>query len=108
MFRSYSLLAATYAPWVTASFPVIRLVLFIMIVAIAAALILLVLIQPSADSQGGNVLSGSQSDTYYGKNKSEMRESIMKRLTIILGITLFVLVVLFFVTLIILPGDALL
>ncbi|MDR0425845.1 MAG: preprotein translocase subunit SecG [Clostridiales bacterium] len=92
------------APWVSDSFPTVRLVLAILIVLLSLAITVLVLVQPGAEQQGMNAVTGGQSDTYYSKNKSEMRESMMKRLTIILGVALFVVVVLFFVTVVIYSG----
>ena len=48
-------------------------------------------------------LSG-QRDTFYSKDKSKSLESVMKKITIVLGLAEGVLAILFFVTLIIYRG----
>ena len=48
--------------------------------------------------------SGQVSDTFYSKNKGRSLEGIMKRLTIILAVSLFVVSLLFFVTVIVYVG----
>jgi preprotein translocase subunit SecG len=71
-------------------------------VAIGLALIVIILFQPSSSS-GMGALSG-QRDTFYSKDKSKSLESVMKKITIVLGIAEGVLAILFFVTLIIYRG----
>lgn len=93
------------ANWITTSFPIIRLVLLILMVVLSLALILVVLFQPS-NSDGMGAISGQSSDTFYSRNKGRSLEGIMKRLTIVLSIVLFVISVLFFVTVIIYPVGA--
>ena len=93
------------ATWITESFPIIRLVLLILMVVLSLALILVVLFQPS-NSDGMGAIAGQSSDTFYSKNKGRSLEGIMKRLTIVLSIVLFVVSVLFFVTVIIYPVGA--
>ena len=46
-----------------------------------------------------------QRDTFYSKDKSKSLESVMKKLTVILGIIEGVLAILFFVTLFIYRGN---
>ena len=88
--------------WVVDSFPIIRIVMIVLMVAIALALIVLILFQPSSAS-GMGALTGAR-DTFYSKYKSKSLESVMKRITVILGIIEGVLAVLFFVTLVIYRG----
>ncbi|MCI9404951.1 MAG: preprotein translocase subunit SecG [Clostridia bacterium] len=90
------------AGWITDSFPIIRIVLISLMVAIGLALIVIILFQPSSSS-GMGALSG-QRDTFYSKDKSKSLESVMKKITIVLGIAEGVLAILFFVTLIIYRG----
>ena len=90
------------AGWVADSFPIIRIVLITLMVAIGLALIVIIMFQPSSSS-GMGALTG-QRDTFYSKDKSKSLESVMKRLTAILGIVEGVLAILFFVTLIIYHG----
>ncbi|MCI8458766.1 MAG: preprotein translocase subunit SecG [Clostridia bacterium] len=93
------------ANWISESFPTIRLVLLILMVVLALAMILVVLFQPSSDD-GMGAISGQVSDTFYTKNKGRSLEGIMKRLTIVLAICLFVVSVLFFITIVIYPVGA--
>ncbi len=90
------------AGWVADSFPIIRIVLICLMVAIGLALIVIILFQPSSSS-GMGALSG-QRDTFYSKDKSKSLESVMKKITVILGIAEGVLAILFFVTLLIYRG----
>ncbi len=85
--------------WVANSFPYIRIVLVCLMVAIGLALILVIMFQPSSSS-GMGALSG-QRDTFYAKDKSKSLESVMKKVTVVLGIIEGVLAILFFVSLII-------
>ncbi len=94
--------AAILPDWVTNSFPIIRIVMLILLAVISVGMIIVVLIQPS-NSEGMGALGGTASDTYYEKNKGRSIEGLMKRLTIIFGITIAVISILFFVTLVIYP-----
>lgn len=90
------------ANWVQASFPIIRIVLISLMVLTALALIVIIMFQPSSSS-GMGALTG-QRDTFYSKDKSKSLESVMKRITVILGIVEAVLAITFFVTLLIYRG----
>lgn len=98
-----NLLNATLPAWVTDSFPIIRIVLIVLIVLLSIAMVIVVMIQPS-NTQGMGGLTG-QADTFYSKNKSKTMEGMLKRLTVIIGCALFVLSILFFVSLIIYAGN---
>ena len=76
---------------------IIRIVIISLMVLIGLALIIVIMFQPSSTS-GMGALTG-QRDTFYSKDKSRSLESVMKRLTVILGIIEGVLAILFFVTL---------
>lgn len=101
--RAMPLLAV--ANWVSDSFPIIRTVIIVLMVVLSVALVVIVLVQPS-NPQGTNVITG-QSDTYYSKNKSKTLEGVLRRLTVVLSITLGVLAIVFFVTLAIYNGGSL-
>ena len=88
--------------WVADSFPILRIVLVCLMAAIGIALIIVIMFQPSSSS-GMGALTG-QRDTFYAKDKSKSLESVMKRLTVVLGIIEGVLAILFFVTLLIFRG----
>ena len=98
-------LLPSVATWITTSFPIIRMVLLILMVVLALAMIIVVLFQPSS-GDGMGAISGQLSDTFYTKNKGRSLEGVMKRLTIVLGICLFVISVLFFITVVIYPIGA--
>ncbi len=88
--------------WVADSFPILRIVLVCLMAAIGIALIIVIMFQPSSSS-GMGALPG-QRDTFYAKDKSKSLESVMKRITVVLGIIEGVLAILFFVTLLIFRG----
>lgn len=90
------------AGWVADSFPIIRIVIISLMVALGLALIVVIMFQPSSSS-GMGALTG-QRDTFYSKDKSKSLESVMKKLTVILGSIEGVLAILFFVTLLIYRG----
>ena len=97
------LLSVGVPNWVQTSFPIIRLVLLILMVVLAIGMILVVLLQPSS-GDGMGAISGQVSDTFYTKHKGRSLEGVCKRLTIIFGISLFVVSLLFFVTVIVFVG----
>jgi len=103
LFSIFSLTAASGLPaWVTDSFPIVRMVIMILLVVLSVAIIIMILMQKS-NSSGMGALDGSQTETFYSKNKSRTLEGVLKRLTVICGIAIFVLCVLFFVTVMIYP-----
>ncbi len=73
--------------------------IFIGITLIVAAvfLIIAVLLQSSKEKGMSSALSGSSSDTYYGKNKANSRDYILNKLTIVVAIVFAVLVIVSFV-----------
>lgn len=97
-----SLSLLSVAGWIQDSFPIIRLVLIVLMVLVALGLIVVIMFQPSSSS-GMGALTG-QRDTFYSKDKSKSLESVMKKITVILGIVEGVLAVLFFVSLLIYRG----
>lgn len=88
--------------WVENSFPIVRIVLIALMALIGLALIVVIMFQPSSSS-GMGALTG-QRDTFYSKDKSKSLESVMKRITVVLGIIEGVLAILFFVSLVIYRG----
>ena len=83
-------------------FPTLRIVIAIIIAVLALALVVIVLIQPSA-SNGVNPITG-QTETFYGKNKGHTLEGLLRKLTVIFSITIAVLTVVYFVTVMIYTG----
>lgn len=99
-----NMLLETQIPlWVTNSFPVIRIVLFVLVVLCAIVLIITTLFQNN-DSNSADVVTGQQ-ESYYSKNKGGSRDGKLKLITIIFSITAAVCVVLYFASLLIYSGQ---
>ena len=103
MLENLKLLAV--ANWVSQSFPVIRIVLLVLITLLSLALVFVVLFQPGNDGSNLGALSGSSTETFYSKNKSQTLESILKRVTVIIAIAIAVLAILFFISVAIYNGN---
>ncbi|MBP3431279.1 MAG: preprotein translocase subunit SecG [Clostridia bacterium] len=98
------LLETTNLPlWVTDSFPIIRIVLFCLVVACAIILIITTLFQHE-ESNGTDVITGQQ-ESYYSKNKGGSRDGKLRLITIITSIVAVVCVILYFVSLLIYNGN---
>ena len=93
-----------YPIWVSNSFPIIRIVLFCLVVACAIILIITTLFQNN-DANSSDVITGSQ-ESYYSKNKGSTRDGKLKLVTIITAIVAVVCVILYFVSIIIYPASA--
>lgn len=99
-----NLLLKTYPLWMTNSFPIIRIVLFCLVVASAVLLIITVLFQHE-DANDTDVITGSQ-ESYYSQNKGGSRDAKLRLITIICSIVIAVCVILYFVSFLILPVGA--
>lgn len=86
-------------PWISESFPIIRIVLFCLVAVCAIILIVTTLFQ-NQDSNGADVVTGQQ-ESYYSKNKGGSRDAKLKWITIISAIVAVVCVILYFVSLLI-------
>lgn len=93
------LLDNTVPIWVSDSFPIIRIVLFCLVVACAIILIVTTLFQ-NEDSNDADVITGQQ-ESYYLKNKGGSKDATLKLITIITSIVAVVCVILYFVSLLI-------
>ena len=91
----FNLLGAVLPEWVVNSFPIFKFILLILIVLSSSALIVVVLSQ-EGDESGTNTITGIK-DTYYSQNKGMNKQGRLKKLTVILSITIAVCVILFFV-----------
>ena len=74
---------------------VIDAVLIILMTVISIAIVVVVMMQ-EGESGGVSAISGGSSETFYGKNKGQSREQILKRITLILGAVMLVISVVFF------------
>ncbi len=70
-----------------------NLVLAIILLVASVFLVISVLLQQGKNSRLSGSIAGSNTDTYYGKNKGNTRDKIFSRITTIVAV-LFVLVVL--------------
>lgn len=93
------LLDSTVPIWVSDSFPIIRIVLFCLVVACAIILIVTTLFQ-NEDSNDADVITGQQ-ESYYSKNKGGSKDATLKLITIITSVIAVVCVILYFVSLLI-------
>ncbi len=91
------------APWISNSFPTIRIVLFCLVVACAIIIIITTLLQNS-ESNGTDVITGQQ-ESYYSKNKGGSRDGRLKLITVICSIVAVVCVILYFISLLIYSGT---
>ncbi len=85
--------------WVSNSFPIIRIVLFCLIVLCAIILIVATLFQGET-TNNPDVIMGQQ-ESYYSKNKGGTRDAKLRLITIITSIIAVVCVILYFVSVLI-------
>ena len=67
----------------------LRIVINIIFILVCVALTVLVLMQEGKNN-GLGALTGS-SDTYWSKNKGKSKESVLKKVTVVLGVLYFAL-----------------
>ena len=99
----FNLLATTYPDWVVNSFPIIRIVLVAITAICAICLIVTTLLQSNDNQDGTSALSGASQESYYAQNKGESKNVKLSRATIILASIMVLCMILYFVTLLILP-----
>jgi preprotein translocase subunit SecG len=71
----------------------LKILLIIIYWIVSVALIILALMQSKDDEGASGAIIGGASSSFYEKNKGRTREGILKRWTIILGVTFGVLTV---------------
>ncbi len=77
--------------------PVLRYVLFAIIILASVVMIITTLMQ-SNDSNGMDAFTGTKQESYYAQNKGASRDSILKRITISMAVIIFVCILTFFIT----------
>jgi len=92
---------ASLPNWVTSSFPIIQTVLLVLISLCAVGIIVAIILQPAKTESGTNAITGQTFDSYYAKNKASTREGRLEKLIIGCIIALFVLTILYFVSVVI-------
>ena len=83
--------------WITKIFPVLRYVLFGIVVACAIVIIVTILIQSNNSTDEGNVITGIQ-DSYYAQNKGSTRDGKLKIITIVMASIIAFCALAYFVT----------
>ena len=84
------------ADWITTFLPILRYVLFFIVIACSIIVIITVLMQSNSSNEG-NPLSGIQ-ESYYAKNKGSTRDGKLKLTTIICASIIIVCVIVYFIT----------
>ena len=69
--------------------------LMILMAVMGIGAVICILMQKGTNDNIGS-LGGSETDTYAGKNKSKSKESILRKLTVVFGVLVMVLSVVFF------------
>ena len=95
------LLANTLPYWVSASFPIIRIVLVAIIGVCAIGLIITTLLQSNDNKDATSALSGASQESYYAQNKGESKNVKLSRATIVFASIIAVCIVLYFVSLLV-------
>jgi len=91
------------APWIVASFPIIRMVLMALIAASSIILIIAILSSPATAGRGSNAITGA-SESYYTKHKGKSNQGRIRNLVIIMAGSIAFFALLYFITWIIFPN----
>lgn len=92
------LLAKVATDFSTKVMPVLRYVLFAIIIAAAIVMIVTTLMQKNESNGNLDAFTGAKQESYYSQNKGASRDAILKRITIAMAIVIFVCVITFFIT----------
>ena len=76
---------------------VLRIIIAIITLILAIGVIVAVVMQKPVTNNIGTI-AGEETQTYAGKNKAKSKESILRKVTIALGIAIAVLAIFFFIT----------
>ena len=93
--RNSMILASDFA---TNVLPVLRYILFAIIIASAVIVIITTLLQSNDNSNSLDAFTGAKQESYYSQNKGASRDVILKRITIALSIVIAVCILTFFIT----------
>jgi len=75
----------------------LRIAIAVITILLAIGLIAVVVMQKPVTNNIGTI-AGEETQTYAGKNKAKSKESILRKVTIALGIAIAVLAIFFFIT----------
>lgn len=83
----------------TTTLPILRYILFGIVMLSAIVMIVTTLMQSNDSENGLDAFAGGGSkESYYSQNKGASKDAILKRITIAMGIIIFVCIILFFVS----------
>jgi len=92
------LLEATQSDFITKVFPILRYVLFGIIVASAIVIIVAILLQSNNGDDAGNIMSGTTQESYYSQNKGSTRDGKLKIITIVMASIIAFCALAYFIT----------
>lgn len=78
--------------------PVLRYVLFGIIIAASVVMIISTLMQQNDSNGSLDAFTGTKQESYYSQNKGASKDAILKRITIAMAVIIFVCVITFFIT----------
>lgn len=93
-----NLLDSMQSDFATSVMPVLRYVLFGIIIAASIVMIITTLMQKNDSNGSLDAFTGAKQESYYAQNKGASRDSILKRITIAMAIVIFVCIITFFIT----------
>ena len=93
-----STLLAIASDFSTRVLPVLRYVLFGIIIACAIVLIITTLLQANNSDNSLDAFTGAKQESYYSQNKGASRDAILKRITIAMAVIIGVCILVFFIT----------
>ena len=85
----------------TTFLPILRYILFGIIVLCAVIMIISTLMQSNDSNSGLDAFTGGGQESYYAQNKGASRDGILKKITIAMACIAFVCTILFFCSLLI-------
>jgi len=94
----------TLAPWITESFPVIRMVLMILIAIACLGMVISILASPANTGAGTNAITGA-SESYYTKNKGKNNQGRIRNAIILCAVIIAVSAILFFISYVVYPAP---
>lgn len=97
MYNILSLLGEGGSDFINNVFPILRYVLFGIVVACSIVLIITVLLQSNSSEDAGNVITGTQ-ESYYSKNKGSTRDGKLKIVTIVMASIIAFCALFYFIT----------
>lgn len=68
------------------------MILGIILLVMSVAMVVVVALQPGKDKQSA-AISGGSADTYFGKTKTAGKEKILEKITIVMAILMFIILI---------------